>query len=208
MSMVAEDVAEDRAQSLSAQLDSLLPTLAAGGSTHRIPRRVVVTSVGDLEQAQQIAANVARTCASKGYRTLVIDANLRQPVLHELFGTANERGLSTLLAGTEAPNRLCQPTNVANLALIPSGPRTANGSSLLSSEDVFHRVDPIARKFDYVVVDCSRLPTVLAASVAESADSILLLTERHSTTMRQLTDFVEVLRAKGTVQPSVLIVDR
>jgi cellulose biosynthesis protein BcsQ len=73
---------------------------------------------------------------------------------------------------------------------------------------VFHRVDPIARKFDYVIVDCSGLPPVLAASVAEGADSIIIFTQRNSTPLRQLSSFVDMLRAKGTVQPAVLIVDR
>jgi Mrp family chromosome partitioning ATPase len=197
-----------QSQDLTGQLQGLLPALASGGPLHRLPRRVALASVGEIPSSQTIAANIARSCANRGFRTLVVDANLQQPMLHRLFGAENEQGLSTLLSGREPPNRLSQPTKVANLAIIPSGPRLANGSSLLTSEDVFHRLDPVARKFDYVIVDCTRLSPVLAASVGEDADSIIVLAERHATPMRQLSDFLDVLRAKGTVQPAVLIVDR
>jgi Mrp family chromosome partitioning ATPase len=193
---------------LSGQLDAVLPALAAGRPLQHVARRVVIASAGSLDFSQQLAADVARTCALRGYRTLAIDTNLHDPMLHEILGTPNLRGLSNLLGNhSESPHRLIEPTGVPNLAIIPAGPPPPNGSSLLSSEDVFHRVEPIARRFDFLVADCTRLPPVLAASIGERADSIVLLTRRHKTPLRQLSKFVELMRAKGTVQPSILLVD-
>ena len=198
----AEDV------SLSAQLDAVLPALASARPVHHAARRVVLASVGEIEFSQTLAADVARTCATRGYRTLAIDANLHEPMLHEIFAVDNYRGLSNLLSSSsEAPHRLLQATGIPNLALLPAGPPPPNGSSLLSSEDVFHRVEPIAGRFDFVVVDGSRLPPVLAATMGERADSIVLFTRRHVTPMARLARFVELMRSKRTVQPSILLVD-
>ncbi|HVM38951.1 MAG TPA: hypothetical protein VM265_11270 [Sphingomicrobium sp.] len=195
------------AEDFSRQIDGLLPALAAGGTAQRSAHRVVLATVGEIGSAPAIVTNVARTCARKGYRTLVVDANLNAPFLHEVFGADNSRGLSTLLSSTQPPNRLWQPTIVPNLALMTAGPAPANGSSLLTTEHVFHRVDGISRHFDYVIVDCSRLSAVLAASVAADADSVIIFTMRHSTPMRQLSSYLDVLRSKGTVQPSVVLVE-
>jgi capsular exopolysaccharide synthesis family protein len=195
------------AEDFSRQIDELLPALSAGQAAQRSAHRVVLATVGEIDASTAIVTNVARTCAKKGYRTLVIDANLDEPFLHEVFGADNSRGLSTLLSSTQPPNRLWQPTRISNLALMTAGPTPAHGSSLLSTEHVFHRVDAISRHFDYVIVDCSRLSAVLAASVAADADSVIIFIMRHLTQMRQLSNYLDVMRSKGTVQPSVVIVD-
>lgn len=195
-------------EGLSAQLDAVLPALAQGRPVQHAARRVVLASVGEIQSSQTLAADVTKTCALRGYRTLAIDANLHEPLLHRIFAGDNVRGLSNLLSSNvEAPHRLIQPTGIANLSLLPAGPPLPNGSSLLSSEDVFHRVEPVAYRFDFVVLDASRLPPVLVATLAEHADSIVLFTRRHVTPVARLARFVELMRAKHTVQPSVLLLD-
>jgi Mrp family chromosome partitioning ATPase len=192
---------------LSSQIIELLPALTAGRALHQVTQRVVIAGVESLASSRIIVTSVGRNCALQGYATLMIDANVRDPSLHNAFRVGNERGLSTLLASTEPPNRLVQDTAIPNLSIIPAGPRIANISGLLTSEDVFHRVQPISRHYDLVIADCSRLPSSLVGSVAQSADSIIILAERHQTSLRQLTAFVDELRGKGTVQPTVLIVE-
>jgi capsular exopolysaccharide synthesis family protein len=207
MSIIEHDLAVPAVPDFGRQLEQLLPVLAAGRTVHRSPRRVVVTGVEMLEGSPLISANLAITCAAKGFRTLVVDANLHDPTLHELFGVENTRGVSTLLSSTDPPNRLPQPTSVPNLAVIAAGPIHPHGPSLLSTERLFHRLEPIARRFDYLIVDCSMLAPVIAGRVSEGADNILLLARRHSTSMRELQNFLEILRSEETVEPSVLLID-
>lgn len=192
---------------VSEQLQRLLPGLASSAGGQRTPQRILLTSVENIPEAQVIAADVARSCAAGGYRTLAVDANLQQPMLHRLFGIGNERGLSDLLSSTDPPHRLSQATDMPNLTVIPSGPRPQNSSGLLSSEDVFHRVDPIARKFDFIIVDCTRLAPALATAVAESADVIIILAKRHGTRVRTLSSLLELLKARRTVEPTVLLLE-
>ncbi len=72
---------------------------------------------------------------------------------------------------------------------------------------MFHRVDPIARKFDFIIVDCTRLAPALATAVAESADVIIILAKRHGTRVRTLSSLLELLKARRTVEPTVLLLE-
>jgi Flp pilus assembly CpaE family ATPase len=57
-----------------------------------------------------------------------------------------------------------------------------------------------------VIVDCTRLPPAVIATVAKSADSILIIAEQNATSLRTMSEFIDLLRDKETVEPSVVLV--
>jgi Mrp family chromosome partitioning ATPase len=187
------------------QMEDVLPRLASQGAG-RQGSRTVIASVGLIAGAQEIAANFILRLAEAGYQTLAVDANLNRPALHHYFMVNNERGLGSLLGSSEAPHRYLQPSSVQNVTVLAAEPSAADRLSLLGTEDLFHRVSLVADRFDCVVADCTCLPAALVATVAAGADQILLLAEQNVTPLRQMTDYLDLLRSKNTVEPSLILV--
>lgn len=100
-----------------------------------------------------LAANLAITFAQLGARTLLIDADLRMPRLHRMFGLDTAGGLSCLLAsrggdGIEAPI-----PSLGNLDVMPAGPLPPNPLELLSQPACGDVLDKLAFHYDVVLVD-------------------------------------------------------
>ena len=93
---------------------------------------VLITSLSGKVGRRVIASNLAVAFAQAGTRTLLIDADLRTPTLHRLFGAVNPAGLSTLLAAREAPNMAFEVAEIPGLTFVPAGPTPPNPAELLS----------------------------------------------------------------------------
>lgn len=196
---------EDR--QLSLQLRELLNALAQGQPVQRTPQRLVVTGVHTETEASFLASNLALTCARSGYRVLLVDANFEAPSVHRSFGLSNSLGLSTLLASSNPPHNLPQATAVPNLAAITVGPECSNWSSLLNREQLFHRLQPLASSFDYMLVDCGNLSPTLVGRVSAGADNVVVAVKEHVSSMRELASIVDTLRGEGVREPAILMVE-
>jgi Mrp family chromosome partitioning ATPase len=192
---------------LEAQLRELLNALAQGQAVQRTPQRLVVTGVHAGREASFLAQNLALTCARNGYRVLLVDANFKSPSVHHSFGLANTFGLSNLLSSSDPPHSLPQATPVPNLAALTIGPQVRNWSSLLNREQLFHRIEPLAASFDYMLVDCGNLAPTLVGRVSAGADNVVVAVKEHVSSMRELAAVVELLRGEGVREPAVLMVE-
>jgi non-specific protein-tyrosine kinase len=144
-------------RSLAANLQ--FATQATGPS----PRTIGLTSAGTGEGKSTTLANLAIALAEAGRRVIVIDADLRRPGLHSLFGLEQRDGLSSVLLGEQTQLPL-QDTGVAGLRLLTSGPPPANPLELLSSRRFEQVLDLAAEQADVVLVD-----TTPAAGLADAA---------------------------------------
>src|SRR5207248_10099666 len=88
------------AESVRATLVSVLLGSRGAYNGHR-PRVVVVASCGTGEGRTTVATNLAIALAEANHRTLIVDADLRNPRLHKLFGIENTAGLSDMLLDTK-----------------------------------------------------------------------------------------------------------
>ena len=98
------------------------------------PRSIVVTSSAPGEGKSVVAANLARVMARAGQPTLLIDADLRRPMVADQFGVDGAIGLSQLLAASVSLEDAAQPSSVQNLTLLPAGQVPPNPSELLGSK--------------------------------------------------------------------------
>jgi Mrp family chromosome partitioning ATPase len=195
----------DRA--LAGQLRELLTTLSHGQAIQRTPQRIVVTGVHTETEASFLATSLAMTCAGSGYRVLLVDANFERPMVHRNLGLSNKLGVSTLLSSADPPHTLPQATAFPNLAAITIGPPCPNLSSLLTREQLFHRLQPLAGSFDYMIVDCGGLAPALVARISGGADNVLIAVKEHVSSMKELSNIVETLRGEGVREPAVLMVE-
>jgi capsular exopolysaccharide synthesis family protein len=154
---------------------SLRTTLYFG--SHAATRKVIqVTSPSPGDGKTTATVNLAVALAQAGKRVLLIDADLRRPQIHSLFGIASEVGLSTVLVGeTEVPDAICE-MGIENLWIMPSGPIPQNPAELLSLPQFEQLLAVVKERYDYVLIDSPPLLAVSEpATIASRADGVLLV---------------------------------
>jgi len=125
---------------------------------------VGVTSAAAGEGKSTTTANLAVALAEGGRRVIVVDADLRRPSLHTLFGADVQEGLSTVLLGAELATLPLQETGARGVRLLSAGPTVTNPLEALASRR-FDQVLAMARgQADFVLVD-----TAPAGALADSA---------------------------------------
>jgi non-specific protein-tyrosine kinase len=163
---------------------------------------ILITSASPLEGKSTTAANLAIAAAQSGKRTILVDGNLRRPVLHKLFQQSNQNGLSTALTaqnGDRASDYLVS-TGLANLLLLPSGPLPPNPITLLESARLIQLIEDLKSQADVVFFDSpSLLPThnLDAALLASRCDASLLVVLATSTRASSLIRAKERLAQAG-----------
>lgn len=100
-----------------------------------------------------LVANLAVVFSQLGERTVLIDADLRHPRQHELFGLQNVRGLSTVLSGRAGADGIQRVPAFVDLSVLPAGPIPPNPSELIGREAFSALVEELAHQFDVVLFD-------------------------------------------------------
>lgn len=176
-----------------------LATRLTLGAEGRTARTLALVSPEAGDGRSFLAANLATLFALSGRRTLLVDADFRNPCQHRLFGTDAAPGLSEFLR-QETDREVIHPVaNIPGLHLLPAGRDPAAGIGCLTGQ---HAAGLFARLFetcDQVVIDT---PPALAYSDAQAvcahADAALLLARRGRTRLADLRRVADDLRAMDT----------
>ncbi|MDP2806716.1 MAG: polysaccharide biosynthesis tyrosine autokinase, partial [bacterium] len=154
-------------------------------------KTVVITSAAPSEGKSTSAANIAITTALSGIRTLLVDADLRRPVVHSLFGLEREPGLSNLLAERLPLEKVVKPSGIENLSVLTCGAIPPNPSELLGSQRMRDLLKLLSQQYDLVLFDSPPVITVTDTAVlSPQVDGLVLVVKSHATDKRAL------LRAK------------
>ncbi|MBD2430894.1 lipopolysaccharide biosynthesis protein [Fischerella muscicola CCMEE 5323] len=144
--------------------------------SHRKVRKIVVTSSVTAEGKSEVSANLAAVIAQSGKRVLLVDADMRKPTQHHLWGLINSVGLSHLLVGQGVLSQAVQKVTEF-LAVLTAGVIPPNPLALIDSEGMTSLVDIFAENYDYVIFDTPPLAGIADAAVlGKMADGILLVT--------------------------------
>jgi len=138
-----------------------------------LPTSVLVTGAAAGEGCSTMAVGLARAFAQQGLAVLLVDADLRRPMLHHRFGAGNATGLSRVLAGDATLADAQVPSGVAGLALLTSGPPVPAGRDVVSCAAIVRLMSEAAVSFDLVVIDGPR--------VMGEADALVLAREAGAT---------------------------
>lgn len=165
---------------------------------------VVGTEVG--EGRSYLAANLAILMAQLGERTLLIDANLRAPRLHELFSINNKVGLSTILAGRSSDESIIRITDLTGLFVLPAGPVPPNPLELLSRHTWIELLANARANFDVIIIDTPSFSVGEdAVMVGLHARAALVVARAGQTRLAGFSNLVQGLMNAGvTVVGSVL----
>ena len=143
--------------------------------TEKLIRIIVVTSTTAGEGQEAVAANLAVVMAKTGVNTLLLDCDLRTPVLHEVFQLPN-RGLTDCLSAGADYHEFVQRVADADLDIVTGGAAVTNAGELLSGRQMQDLLQAVHDEYDYVFVNT---PPVLASadaiSVSSKADGVILV---------------------------------
>ncbi|MBA4064147.1 MAG: hypothetical protein C0501_10625 [Isosphaera sp.] len=138
---------------------------------------VQVTGPGPGDGATTVAANLAAALARADKRVILVDGDFRRPRVHATFGLADPPvGLAAVLADKADLADAVYPCEVANLSLLPAGPRPGGPAELLTSPRLAEVLAELKATYDLVVLDT---PPVLSvgdpAAVAPQVDGVVLV---------------------------------
>lgn len=167
---------------------SILVSIFFSGESGFRPKTLVLTSASPGEGKSTVTSNLAVAIAETGQRVLLVDADLRKPRQHDIFGMDNRRGLSTLLrrggelAGRDPGGRddllaaLIRKTEVPSLFLLTSGPPTGAATNLLCDPFASELIMGVRSDFDVVLIDTPPMLHMPDARIlARLADALVLV---------------------------------
>jgi receptor protein-tyrosine kinase len=128
-------------------------------------RTVLISSIEPGQEASEVAANLGVILAQTGIKVTIVDANLHQPILHELFDIPNAFGLTNVLTSLPKELDLIDVPWVTGLSLLPSGPLTSDAFGLLASPPMLLLLQQLS--LDGIVL-------IVGSSLSMFADSLFM----------------------------------
>lgn len=173
-------------------------------------KTLVVTSAGVSEGKSTTLANLAVVSAQAGRRVVLVDADLRRPTLHEIFGLDNETGLTTaMMDETILAAPPVKDTAIEGLSVLTSGPLPPNPAELMGSRRMEALIAVLIEQADQVFFDTPPVVAVTDAAVlATKVDGVLLVISAGQTRREYARTAVQRLqqinaRLVGTVLTNV-----
>ena len=164
-------------------------------------KTIMVSSPGPSEGKTTTAINIAITYAQLGRKTVIVDTDLRKPMLHKIFDIKREIGVSDYLNDIEnlKIETIIKETEVENLSVIPSGKLMPNPSELLGSKNMKKVILELKNNFDLVIFDTPPIiPVTDSRVVANQIDSMLLIVKSGQTDYHQLSRAKTLLDSVNT----------
>jgi len=153
------------------------------------PRRIVITSALPSEGKSIIVANLANTIAASGQRVVVIDGDLRRPMVAKTFGVVPGAGLTDVLIGKADVKDLLQPFGTTgNLFVLAAGKIPPNPSELLASNAMGALIDDLAEHAMVLIDAPPLLPVTDSAILSARTDGALVVAYARRTTYDQLNE--------------------
>lgn len=171
-----------------------------------IARSISVTSTRPKEGKSTTSYALAHTLARSGRKVVLVDADMRMPMVHNEFALPNERGLSNLLSSTSDLDATVQRAAIDNLSIVTSGPLPPNAAELLSGPRFGQVVAELLTRFDNVVVDG---PPVMgladAALIANGVEGTVYTVESRSVRSDNIRAALGRLRAANATIYGVVL---
>lgn len=149
------------------------------------PLLTTITSPGSGDGKSFVSSNLALAFADLGYRTLLIDGDIRRGQLHRLLGITRVPGLTDYLAGRATIEQIVQPTPFESLHLVPGGTRMQTGPELLGSAAMSALVRELRTRYEVILVDSPPLGAGVDPFLLSTLTGNALLVLRNGRTDRE-----------------------
>lgn len=154
-------------------------------SAGHAPRTLLITSSQPAEGKTTTSVNTAISLSQTGASVLIVDADLRRPRVHRVFGLKNNAGLSNYLAGDGDLASLIQVA-IPNLYVLPVGPLPPNPAELLGSAKMKNLVEVLSTNFDYLVIDSPPVSSFADSLILSALVEGVIIVVKGGTTAREM----------------------
>lgn len=169
-------------------------------------KTILVTSPSPEDGKSTVTSNLAVVMAQAQSRVLLVDCDLRKPVMHSYFSIDKVSGLTNLLAQGLDPAEVISSTEVDGLSLITSGPIPPNPSELLGSAKMGEFLAWAREEYDVVLLDT---PPVIAVTdavlLAPQVDNVLLVLKPGHSRIDMAREASERLQTAGAKNIGVVL---
>jgi chain length determinant protein tyrosine kinase EpsG len=167
---------------------------------------LAVVSPSRGEGRSYIAANLAVLFSQLGKRTLLIDADMRHPRQHQIFGVPGRVGLSAVLAGRAGWDAVCEIKALPDLWLLPAGAVPPNPQELLARPGFAKLITALRASYEVILIDTPPAQSCAdAGTIAARAGAALMLACQDATSVPRVASLAEDLRQFGvTIVGAVL----
>lgn len=161
------------------------------------PILITVSSIAPGAGKSTVALYLAAVAAMLSRRTLLVDADLRYPLQHQLLSLPPSPGLTEAIQGQCALTEAIRSTAIEQLSVLPQGSGIERPAALIESQLMRTLLSDVAADYDLIVVDTS--PTGIcadAATLSQLTDGLVLVTRPEFTQREVLTQIVSDLQKK------------
>lgn len=198
--VAADSAAAEHLRALRSQL------MLRWSESDEMSQALAIVSPGAGEGRSWIAANLALLFAQAGKRTLLIDADLRRPRLHQIFGVPGRVGLSAVLAGRAGLEAIVELAAAPGLWLLPGGVSPPNPQELLARPAFAGLITAMRSAYDVILLDTPAAESCADAGViAARAGAALVVACRDRSSVPRLAALSDDLRHFGVTMVGAVL---
>jgi len=160
---------------------------------------ILFSSHGKGEGKTTTVVNTAGVFQNSGYKTIVIDLNMREPTIHKHFGIEQQySGISTYLNQKDTIGNILFSTNFENLDIIPAGPIPPNPSELILSIRLTGLLEFLQEKYDYILIDTAAYSIALESLYLMQFSTVNLIVIREKMSKKSaIIDLEKLIEEKN-----------
>jgi capsular exopolysaccharide synthesis family protein len=197
---------QDRGRNVLLQPDSheaeafrTIRTAVLFGAAPEGAKTILITSPVAGDGKSTLVSNLAIALANAGQKTLILDADLRKPSQHVIFGLdPQERCLSSVFAGTMTLAAAVQPSGIEGLHVLTGGHRIANPAEVLNGPQFAHLLTCLTEVYDRIVIDAPPATVVTDAQILGAlCDATVLVLRADRSPRRVALHALDALQSVG-----------
>ncbi len=150
-------------------------------------KAILITSSCPGEGKTTISLRLAINMAAAGERVLLVDGDLRKPMIHNFLGIENKNGFTNLIVEETLDRKLIQPDVLERVDVITCGPVPAQPAELIENSRITSVINELSSEYDRIIMDSPPIATVIdAALLATACDGVLLIVDPKTVDRRIL----------------------
>lgn len=156
-------------------------------------KSILVTSPSSLEGKTTVCKNMAIAFAQANKKVLIIDSNMRNPEIHNLFLLPSNPGLSDILGEFSDVVSCINETDITNLSILPAGTIVSNPSELIALPIFKETIKFLSERYDYIFIDTPAVNLFSdTISILNNVDAVVLVAKYAKTSKKMIMQAIDM----------------